>query len=161
MTQLCYIWLVSLSLHIGETPPHGEMLDHSIETCWAIIEEAYEQDVDPALAVTIAFNESRLRHNLKSEKGAQGPLQAIPHLWCSDRKGRWSANGEHIVKGCDLIEAGVRAVKWYTKTKPNLHEALRAYGGGKATDFANRICRLLKKVQDAPQCTSNQRTTPH
>lgn len=152
MTQLCYIWLVSLSVYVGETPPQGEQLDNKMETCWAIVEEAYEQDIDPALAITIAFNESRLRTNAKSSKGAQGPLQAIPRLWCPDKNGKWTANGEHIEKGCDLVEAGVRALKYYTQTKPSLHEALRAYGGGKATAYANRVCALLRRVHDATQC---------
>jgi hypothetical protein len=152
MTQLCYIWLVSLSVYVGETPPQREQLDRKMDTCWAIVQEAHEQDIDPALAITIAFNESRLRTDVKSSKGASGPLQAIPRLWCPDKNGKWTSDGEHIEKGCDLIEAGIRALKYYTQTKPTLHEALRAYGGGKATGYANRVCKLLKGVRGAPQC---------
>jgi hypothetical protein len=109
MSHLCLTWIITMANLVGEPPPRGRAEARAVEVCQLIVESAEAQDVPAELAVAVAFNESRLRWHLTSPRGAAGPMQVIARHWCPDRRGRWTANGEHIVKGCDLIAAGVLA----------------------------------------------------
>lgn len=144
MSQLCALWIVTLANTIGEPPPHGQEEERAIEVCQLIVESADRQDVDPVLAVAVGWNETRLRFGLRSPCGARGPMQVIPHYWCPDRRGRWSANGQHITKDCDLIDAGVFALSYYLETRGSVGAALRSYGGSQG--YASRVLSLAEAI---------------
>ena len=144
MSHLCALWIIALAGHVGEPPPIGQEEERAVEVCQMIIESADRQDVDPALAIAVSWNETRLRFGLISPCGARGPMQVLPHYWCPDRRGRWSANGEHIEQGCDLIDAGVFALSYYLEKRGSVGAALRAYGGSQG--YASRVLSLAEAI---------------
>lgn len=101
-----------------------------LKTCNAIIAEAEAQDVDPLLAVSVAWVESRWLPNLKNKRSsAIGPLQILPRYWCEGRDGQWRTNGTGQLRGCNLIKGGVRALSWYVTRRKTRLGAIAAYGG--------------------------------
>ena len=146
MSHLCLLWIIALADVSGEPPPRHRAEERAVEICQLIVESASRQDVPPELAVAVAWNESRLRFGGVSSRGAKGPLQVIPHYWCPDRHGRWTANGEHITKGCDLIEAGVLALSYYLETRGALGDAPKSYGGSRA--YARRVFSLWQAINN-------------
>lgn len=143
MSALCSLWILALAQTMGEEPPTGQTLDSAVEVCQMVVDSADRADVSPELAVAIAWHESRLQFGLTSPCGATGPMQVIARYWCSDRRGRWSVNGEHIVKGCDLVEAGVRALAYHLARR-SVGDALIAYGGTRA--YASRVFYLARLI---------------
>ena len=143
MSHLCALWIIALAGHVGEPPPIGQEEERAVEVCQMIIESADRQDVDPALAIAVSWNETRLRFGLISPCGALGPMQVLPHYWCPDRRGQWEVNGEHIVEGCDLVEAGVRALAYHLARRP-VGGALIAYGGTRT--YADRVLSLATAI---------------
>tara|TARA_B100001173_G_scaffold305287_1_gene310478 strand:+ start:2109 stop:2537 length:429 start_codon:yes stop_codon:yes gene_type:complete len=73
-----------------------------VSVCVDVVNEAQRQNVEPALAVAVAWRESALTRDAVSSAGAVGPMQVMPRFWCKS-------------KSCNYIEAGVRALKYYTK----------------------------------------------
>lgn len=71
------------------------------QVCIDVAQEAEKQGVSPVLAVAVAWVESSLRRTARSKAGAVGPMQVLTRFWCKETP-------------CDLIEAGVRALRTYT-----------------------------------------------
>jgi len=145
VSHLCALWVVTLASTMSEVPPSGVEEERAIEVCQMIVESAERHDIDPSLAVAVAWHESRLRFGLVSPCGAEGPMQVIARYWCADARGRWTPNGEHIVKGCDLVDAGVRALDYYLSTRPTVGAALRSYGGSRA--YTDRVLILAEAIK--------------
>lgn len=143
---LCALWIAALSSASDEPPLRPRALERAVEVCQLVVESAERQDVPPTLAVALAWNESRLRFGLSSPCGARGPMQVIPRFWCPDRRGKWRANGEHIEKGCDLVEAGVFALSYYLDHHGEIRRALRAYGGTRS--YAERVFNLYDHIEN-------------
>ncbi len=86
-------------------PPSKSYLDsqmknvpRQIEICNRVAIEASKESLDPILLIAISFNETKFK-NVKSSKGAVGPLGVIPKWHCpKNRK-------------CNYIKAGLRAFK--------------------------------------------------
>jgi hypothetical protein len=57
--------------------------------------------VEPGQAVALAYRESRLRRDVRSSCGAEGPLQRIERYWPGD-----------------AVEAGLRAMAYYQRRYP-------------------------------------------
>jgi len=90
-----------------------------LQVCNRVAIEARKQDVEPVLAIAIAFHESRFQPKITSGKGAKGPLGVIPKYHCPK-------TGE-----CDYTKAGVSAIKLVTEMHPdNLCQALAVYNRG-------------------------------
>jgi len=75
--------------------------------------------VDPGLAVSLAFHESRLDAGAVSSAQAVGPMQVIPRWWCPER----------VLEGCDLVAAGVGALAALTGRYGAL-EGIARYNAG-------------------------------
>jgi len=71
-----------------------------LEVCLNVAREARKQHAPVHLAISLSFHESRFHPVVESDKGAVGPLQAIPRYWCPDGKR----------EGCDVVAAGIRAL---------------------------------------------------
>jgi hypothetical protein len=56
---------------------------HSATVCLDVATTSIRAGVDPALAVAIAWGESRLRDDVVSPVGAVGPLQVVRRYWCA------------------------------------------------------------------------------
>ena len=119
------------------------------EICGEVGRRAVESDIDPALAIAIAWTETRFSDATNSTSGATGPMQVIPRYWCKTKSRA----------GCDLIGAGLRAFSVY-KRRTTIREALCRYGSGKSCResaggdrYARRVLgfykRLKKRSRDA------------
>lgn len=98
--------------------------------CLDVAWSALQGGVSPGLATALALRESSLRPDVCSARGACGPLQAVPEYWCPGGTAR----------GCDLTEAGVRALQHYLRReRGDVRRALCAYTG-------RRRCRELLLV---------------
>jgi hypothetical protein len=115
--------LVVFCANIANTQAHTGQASRA-QVCEEIAAEAIAQDVNPVLAVAVAWRESAFTRSAVSSAGAVGPLQVMPRFWCKS-------------KPCDYIEAGIRALKHYTE-KHGLNDGLCAYASG-------RRCRLAGK----------------
>ena len=92
--------------------------------CVEVATEAQAQGVDPLLAVSVAWRESAFIRSARSSAGAVGPMQVLPRFWCKS-------------KPCDHIEAGVRALRYYTE-RHGVNDGLCAYFSGKPCGSASR-----------------------
>ena len=50
---------------------------HRVDTCLEIVHESIKMDIDPHLAIALAYHESRLDKSVVSSAGAVGALQVI------------------------------------------------------------------------------------
>ncbi len=101
-TILCKVLFAS-SLFFSQSwlNANPEIERQAAPICVEIAEKAIAQDVNPAVAVALAYSESRFKENAKSKVGAVGPMQVIPKWTCPNRRRR----------GCDLVQAGVDTLK--------------------------------------------------
>ena len=107
-------------------------------TCIDVATEAVGAGVDPALAASLGWHETRLRPGLTSKAGAKGPLQAIPRFWCKSEP-------------CNYTKAGLRALKHYMNKEPTVTRAICRYNAGtcipKAWEFAESVVRLRDQTR--------------
>lgn len=114
--------------------------------CEHVVEKAESLGMDPYVAAAVAWEESRFRSDAVSPEGAIGPMQVIPRWACPDRTAR----------GCDLIDAGVRAYLSWLATYKRPREALCHYNSGnvcgpRSRGYASRVLKRseqLKKVAE-------------
>lgn len=96
-----HCWIILFNL-LGASPSYNQKIMKRVlpkmEICSQIYIEAEKQGVDPLLAISVGWHESRFK-NVTSGKGAKGPMGVIPKYHCPKK-------GE-----CDYIEAGVSALK--------------------------------------------------
>lgn len=132
--------------------------DTRVRTCQLLHREAVRQDVDPAVAVSVAWLESRWvsrAHNRKS--GARGPLQILPKYWCPDARGRWRATGSHTAT-CDFTRWGVHALRYYLNKHEDERRAFAEFGYTStrsnyvklATELTRRARAEVAKNQSTP-----------
>lgn len=124
--------------------------DHRIETCTAVYQEAVRQGVDPDLAISVAWLESRWYASAKNKKsGALGPMQVLPKYWCPNKEGIWRIHEYGVRKGCNLTKAGVRALKYYTTTRKSIESALADYGNtSKKSAYVRQVKRLVRGAKN-------------
>ena len=92
-----------------------------LHVCNKVALTARKLGADPILAIAIAGSESSFTANIKSNKGAQGPMGVIPKYHCPGGK----------LKGCDLIQAGVSALNKVNDLYPDDRcKALAVYNRG-------------------------------
>jgi hypothetical protein len=118
--QLC--WIILYPLFSPNAPPSyqakiGRELHKHYKVCVDVANEAKKQNVNPALAISIAYHETRLSY-VKSPIGAQGPMQVITKYHCPKNK------------PCDLIKAGISALIKCRKLRKTLCGALALYNRG-------------------------------
>jgi len=114
----CYTFLFELG--------HPEnRLDSRAMVCRDVFQEAENQGVDPLLAVSVAHVESGFRRKAKSSAGAVGPMQVMPQFWCKSKR-------------CNLIEAGVRALKTYTSSHGEKDGLCHYFSGRACKNYKSR-----------------------
>jgi len=96
-----YCWIILFNL-LGASPSYNQKIIKRVlpkmKICTQIYTEAEKQDVDPLLAISVGWHESRFK-NVTSGKGAKGPMGVIPKYHCP-KKGK-----------CNYVKAGVSALK--------------------------------------------------
>lgn len=116
------------------------------ETCEEIAERAERAKIDPVLVIAVAGEESRFRRDVESSSGALGPLQIMPAYWCPARG------------ACNLIDAGITALKYYLKReKGDEFAALKGYAGAgeRARLYARRVSRRIEHIRTAVASTED------
>ena len=98
---------------------YAPRLPSMLTTCEDVATEASRRGHDPALLISVAWEESRMTW-ATSPAGAVGPLQALPSLWCP----------QGTTAGCDLIAAGVDAWEAWADRYPVERDTLCHYNGG-------------------------------
>jgi hypothetical protein len=124
---------VCTALTAGTLP--ASMVEVRTATCEAIFVEADRQEVDSFLAVALGWHESRFDPGAVSRAGAVGPLQVMPGIWCPGGS----------VGGCDLVEAGVRALKAYVEKYRRPVKAVCHYNYGRRA-CPPKVVRWAEKV---------------
>lgn len=142
---------IALALWTAEAPSwYQPRIPAMQETCEEVATAAQERGIDPALIISLAWEESRFRW-VTSSAGAVGPLQALPELWCPDK----------VERGCDLIEAGLDAWEAFSERWPNEFDTACHYNGGnrcgpRSIDYAQRVMtryyRLTRELDHCQPC---------
>lgn len=114
------------------------MVEHRVSVCHDVGVEAIMQDVDPVLAIAVAWRESAFIRTAKSSAGAVGPMQVLPRFWCKGSP-------------CNLVKAGIDALKHYT-SKYGIKSGLCAYFSGRpcsrAPKSATRYQKSVLSIED-------------
>lgn len=121
-----------------------------VSVCAEVVTEATHQRADAALAVAIAWQESRFTHADVNPWNCAGPMQAKVHYWCPNINGEWSATAaDGILHDCDLTAAGVRALRYYAARAPREYDMLCLYSWGKCDTPQRR--RYVRRTQEIAQ----------
>lgn len=89
-----------------------------------IHEKAEKYDVDPLLVAAVIEQESKFRHNAKSQVGARGLMQLMP------KTGRWMG-ARDLYDPEQNVDAGVRYIKYLqSRFDGNLNKTIAAYNAG-------------------------------
>lgn len=121
-------WVALGLIYNAQTAPSKSYINvqsrgfaEKLHICSKVAIEAKRQGVDPILAIAVAKSESGFKANIKSGKGAQGPLGVMPRYHCPEGK----------AKGCDFIKAGVSALDKVLEMHPDDRcKALAVYNRG-------------------------------
>ena len=97
--------VLALCLHIVAAWTVYPPSDQALHVCKQVGAAALVEGVSPAVALALSFTESRFNPDARSSRGAVGPLQVLPKYHCPNRRER----------GCDLIAAGVQAMKKFER----------------------------------------------
>ena len=165
MDNFTVCWIaMSLLFNQGHSPSYKKKIMKSVhgrvKICEQIIVESEKQGIDPLLALSVSFHETRWQ-NIKSSKGAQGPMGVIKRYHCP-RYGK-----------CNLIAAGVSALSKFLMLNSWQHcPALAQYNRGMkgrcakgrsehkyATKVLDTYADLMFTVY--PQCTISRILSKH
>lgn len=94
--------------------------DTAFRTCLEVAQGAYLEGIPADLAVALAFTESRFNPEARSSRGARGPLQILPKFHCPSGR----------LQGCDLVAAGLSALKRYRKRYKRWRDVLCHWNSG-------------------------------
>ena len=121
MSAYCYA-LFSVILSISPSLEQASV-------CERIVAAAENNQVDAELLVSLAWHESAMHTTAYNHRsGAVGPLQILPKYWCKNK----------TTKNCNLIQAGVDALKAWQKVSSSDVMAICKYNSG-------NICRRRSK----------------
>jgi len=124
--EACWLVLFNLfgnnpdSLSVGYQRKIINNIMPKLQVCKSVHTHATKQGVDPLLAISVAYHETRFQ-NIQSNKGAQGPMGVIPKYHCPKKS----------KSKCNYTKAGVHALQKYLEL--NNHElclALAQYNRG-------------------------------
>lgn len=147
--ELCWI-IMSFIFSPEASTTYQKKISRSIpkrfHICTQIAKEAKRQKVNPALAIALAYHESRFSY-VTSKANAKGPLGVITKYHCQDEP-------------CDLIKAGVFALKKYLKRTNNVCDAIAQYNStlnasckdnSPASHYAQRVLDTYYEVRNYNQ----------
>jgi hypothetical protein len=155
MITIAEVLCLSLFIATGADESPRYYGDDNFETCVQIANEAFAQGVDPEIAISTGWVESRFNDGLISSTGCcHGPLQINPIYFCPNR----------TVNGCDLVKNGVGALERYYHLyselpyctelydKDNYNEWLEPLchynSGNRCTDMSRMYARTVVNIAD-------------
>lgn len=119
--------------------PHDQTHER-FRTCVDVGSAAQQDGQDTNLVIALSFTESRFNMNAVSSAGAHGPLQVKPSFHCPGKR----------LKGCDLITAGLQALRKYRKKYGRWSEALCHWNSGNKCYRRSRLfARIVLKRRRA------------
>ena len=113
-----------------------------MHVCKQVAKEAKTQNVNHILAVALAYHESRFSYPT-SKAGAKGPLGVLTHYHCQKEP-------------CNLIKAGIHALKKYLKRTNNTCDAIAQYNSTldanceqntRATQYAHSVLDIYYELK--------------
>ena len=111
---------------------------HRVDTCLEIAHESIKMNIDPYLAIALAYHESRLDKSVVSSAGAVGALQVIrKFIDC---------------KECTDIQAGLIALRYWLDRSDNVCHALGRYIVGTAGKCGKSSRAIIALSRDL-KCT--------
>ena len=141
-----------VSAYGGNIPPG---YDDRAAVCMEVGKVAEDLELPVALVVSVALEESRFIRDLKSKAGARGPMQIIPRYHCPNPMGEHKPHERRgVLSGCDLIEDGVKALRWFWMTyEHDWARALANYNSGEtiynsSRAYARRIMRRADRIDE-------------
>ena len=121
VTNLCWIIMMNImspNASVSYQKKISKTIPKRMAICQQVAKEAIKQKVDPILAISVAYDETRFE-NLTSPKGAKGPLGVMPQYHCP-KKGN-----------CDYTQAGIAALKKFLDlNNKKMCKALAQYNRG-------------------------------
>lgn len=118
-------------------PFYKKSLPSRLSVCVEVVEEGQKQGVDPVLLAVLAWEESRWEQIQQNPKTyVIGPLQVQPRWWCPQK----------TVQGCNLTEAGVRAVKHYLTAHAQQGETVGLCHYNQGNHCGDRALRRAKFI---------------
>jgi len=121
LTNLCWIVMLNIMSPNASTSYQKKIsktIPSRMKICRQVAKEAIKQKVDPILAISVAYQETRFE-NLTSHKGAKGPLGVLPKYHCP-------TSGH-----CNYTQAGISAIKKFLTLNNNKKcKALAQYNRG-------------------------------
>ena len=139
-------WTVILMcMHALSWPVHTSDCEERFRTCLSVGGGARGHGIPPHVAIAVAYTESRFNEEAVSPAGARGAMQILPQYHCPNR----------VVDGCDLVDAGLRALGRYRTKYKNWADALCHWNSGNAcvqrakhfSRTVRRRARALAKAQ--------------
>ena len=129
--------------------------EEGIAVCSLLIEDAKKQDLNIAITLATAWEESRFTQQDKPTKfKCFGPLQIKYQYWCPNRKGKISVTkADGLITNCDPYSHGVRALKYYIRKFKPLTKALCYYNNSKKckksykSGYVKGVLKHLKKIK--------------
>ena len=117
---------------LGPLATHDTQFRERVDVCASVVREADAQGVDAALALAVAWSETRMTRAQKPNAfDCVGPMQIKFRYWCPNQDGEWSIHAtDGDLGSCDFTARGVFALKYYTTRFKGTHRALCAYGWG-------------------------------
>ena len=107
---------------------------HRVDTCLEIARESIKMDIDPHLAIAIAYHESRLDKSVVSSAGAVGAMQ-VKRVFID-------------CKECTDIQAGLLALRYWLDRSSSVCDALGRYAVGTAGKCGKRSKMILALSRD-------------
>jgi hypothetical protein len=111
---------------------------HRVDTCLEIAHESIKMDIDPYLAISLAYHESRLDKSVVSSAGAVGAMQVMRRfIDC---------------KNCTDIQAGLIALRYWLNRSSTVCDALGRYivgSAGKCGKSSKAIIALSRDLKCA------------
>jgi hypothetical protein len=129
--------------------------NENIKICKRLLQNN-KYNLPSELIIAVAWKESRLTQQLKPNPyKCVGPLQIKYKYWCPNKKGRWSIiKADGILKGCNTIAAGLKALNYYNKKYKSLDHMLCAYGPATCTKRKKQPEYIPKKPNQQPYVRS-------
>ena len=125
--------VVIMCAHALSWPAHVTDCEDRFRICMQVGQEAREYDLPPHIAVALSYTESRFNPEAESSVGAVGPLQVLPRYHCPNRS----------AEGCDLVAAGLSALRRYRTKYKNWAKALCHWNSG---NECYRRSRLFARI---------------
>lgn len=147
---------------VGVDAQHDQRFRERVTVCANVAKHAIAHKIDPWLAVSVSWSETRLTHAPTPNKyNCVGPMQIKYHYWCNDELGQWSpTHPDGVLEGCDTAARGAFALSYYLqKYRGDRVRALCAYGWG-TCDTEQRRAYVSRTLRNQVRIRTLLRTLP-